>query len=111
MEKIPGVFVEEHSGEGKLTVSVGPQHPGSGHFRIIVTLDGDVISQAIPDPGFVHRGAEKMSEYRNYIQNIPHLERPSYSTAPGSSSLTRWRWRTSWAWPTRSPRGRSTSGF
>src|SRR5271157_2713090 len=76
MEKIPGVFVEEHSGEGKLTVSFGPQHPGSGHFRIIVTLDGDVISEAIPDPGFVHRGAEKMSEYRTYIQNIPHLERP-----------------------------------
>jgi NADH-quinone oxidoreductase subunit D len=75
-EKIPGVFVEEHSGEGKLTISVGPQHPGSGHFRIIVSLDGDVISDAVPDPGFVHRGAEKMSEYRNYIQNIPHLERP-----------------------------------
>jgi len=76
LEKIPGVFVEEYSGEGKLTVSIGPQHPGSGHFRIIVTLEGDVIAQAIPDPGFVHRGAEKMAEYRNYIQNIPHLERP-----------------------------------
>ncbi len=76
MEKIPGVFVEEYSGEGKLTVSIGPQHPGSGHFRIIVTLEGDMITQAIPDPGFVHRGAEKMAEYRNYIQNIPHLERP-----------------------------------
>jgi len=35
-----------------------------------------MITQAIPDPGFVHRGAEKMAEYRNYIQNIPHLERP-----------------------------------
>jgi len=76
LEKIPGVFVEEYSGEGKLTVSIGPQHPGSGHFRIIVTLEGDMITQAIPDPGFVHRGAEKMAEYRNYIQNIPHLERP-----------------------------------
>ena len=76
MEKIPGVFVEEYSGEGELTVSVGPQHPGSGHFRIIITLNGDLISQAIPDPGFVHRGAEKMAESRNYIQNIPHLERP-----------------------------------
>jgi NADH-quinone oxidoreductase subunit D len=75
-QRIPGVFVEEQSGEGKLTVSVGPQHPGSGHFRIIVTLDGDIVANAIPDPGFVHRGAEKMAEYRNYIQNIPHLERP-----------------------------------
>jgi NADH-quinone oxidoreductase subunit D len=73
---MPGVFVEEKSGEGKLTVSVGPQHPGSGHFRIIVTLEGDLIKDVVPDPGFVHRGAEKMAEYRNYIQNIPHLERP-----------------------------------
>ena len=30
----------------------------------------------IPDPGYVHRGEEKMAEYRNYITNIPHLERP-----------------------------------
>ena len=58
-----------------LTISVGPQHPGSGHFRLIVTLDGDRIVDAIPDPGYVHRGEEKLAEYRNYIQNIPHFER------------------------------------
>lgn len=58
-----------------LTVSVGPQHPGSGHFRIIITLDGDIIVDAQPDPGYVHRGSEKLAEYRNYIQNIPHFER------------------------------------
>jgi NADH-quinone oxidoreductase subunit D len=59
-----------------LTISVGPQHPGSGHFRLIVKLDGDRIVEAIPDPGYVHRGEEKLAEYRNYIQNIPHFERP-----------------------------------
>jgi NADH-quinone oxidoreductase subunit D len=59
-----------------MTLNVGPQHPGSGHMRIIVKIDGDYIVSADPDPGYVHRGEEKMAEYRNYIQNIPHLERP-----------------------------------
>lgn len=59
-----------------LTVSVGPQHPGSGHFRIIITLDGDTVVDAQPDPGYVHRTEEKIGEQKNYYQNIPHLERP-----------------------------------
>lgn len=59
-----------------MTLSVGPQHPGSGHFRFTVKLDGDMIVDCDPDPGYVHRGEEKMCEYRNFIQNIPHLERP-----------------------------------
>ena len=59
-----------------MSVSLGPQHPGAGHFRIRLWLDGDFVVRADPDPGYVHRGEEKMSEYRNYIQNVPHLERP-----------------------------------
>ena len=59
-----------------MTLNVGPQHPGSGHMRIIVKIDGDYIVNADPDPGYVHRGEEKMAESRNYITNIPHLERP-----------------------------------
>jgi len=59
-----------------MSVSLGPQHPGAGHFRIRLWLDGDYCVKADPDPGYVHRGEEKMCEYRNYIQNVPHLERP-----------------------------------
>ncbi|MDV3278581.1 MAG: NADH-quinone oxidoreductase subunit D [Nitrososphaerales archaeon] len=59
-----------------MSVSLGPQHPGAGHFRIKLWLDGDYLVRAEPDPGYVHRGEEKMGEYRNYIQNVPHLERP-----------------------------------
>jgi len=59
-----------------MEVSLGPQHPGAGHFRIRLWLDGDYVVRAEPDPGYVHRGEEKMGEYRNYIQNVPHLERP-----------------------------------
>ena len=59
-----------------MAVSLGPQHPGAGHFRIRLWLDGDFLVRAEPDAGYVHRGEEKMAEYRNYIQNVPHLERP-----------------------------------
>lgn len=72
-----------NQGGDQMVLHIGPQHPGSGHFRIIVTIDGDYIVAAKPDPGYVHRGAEKMAEYRTYIQNIPHLERPVIIDATG----------------------------
>jgi NADH-quinone oxidoreductase subunit D len=69
--------VKESAEEDRLmTLSVGPQHPGSGHFRFVIKVDGDYIVFCDPDPGYVHRGEEKMCEHRNVIQNIPHLERP-----------------------------------
>jgi len=71
----PGLALEKVD-ERIMTLNVGPQHPGSGHMRIIVQIDGDYIVACDPDPGYVHRGEEKMAEYRNYVTNIPHLERP-----------------------------------
>ena len=71
----PGIELEKID-ERIMTLNVGPQHPGSGHMRLIIKVDGDYIVSCDPDPGYVHRGEEKMAEYRNYIQNIPHLERP-----------------------------------
>lgn len=59
-----------------MTLSIGPQHPGAGHMRIVVVVDGDIIVSADPDVGYVHRGEEKMSEFRTYVQNVPHIERP-----------------------------------
>lgn len=71
----PGIELETVD-DKIMTLNVGPQHPGSGHMRLIIKVDGDYIVSCDPDPGYVHRGEEKMAEYRNYIQNIPHLERP-----------------------------------
>src|SRR5713226_1802736 len=71
----PGIKLETVD-DRIMTLNVGPQHPGSGHMRLIIKVDGDYIVSCDPDPGYVHRGEEKMAEYRNYIQNIPHLERP-----------------------------------
>src|SRR5207249_1367603 len=64
-------------GAQTMTLSVGPQHSGSGHMRLIVELDGDIIINAMPDPGYVHRGIEKIIELRNIIRSIPVIERPS----------------------------------
>ncbi|MDC0202370.1 NADH-quinone oxidoreductase subunit D [Candidatus Nitrosopelagicus sp.] len=75
-KKMPPGLQVENIDDRIMTLNVGPQHPGSGHMRIIVKIDGDYIVDADPDPGYVHRGEEKMAESRNYITNIPHLERP-----------------------------------
>ena len=73
----PSFHVEQLEDRDRyMTLSIGPQHPGSGHMRIIVVVDGDIIVSADPDVGYVHRGEEKMSEYRTFVQNVPHIERP-----------------------------------
>lgn len=47
-------------------------------------MDGDTITKATPDPGYVHRGIEKQAEYREYLHSIPLLERPVISDSNGS---------------------------
>jgi len=69
-----GMEVEIVPIEGEL--NVGPQHPGAGHMRIYVKLNGDIIVDAELDPGYVHRAVEKLSEIRTYMQLIPLVERP-----------------------------------
>ena len=75
-KKLSLQITKETEDDRLMTLSVGPQHPGSGHFRFTIKVDGDYIVFVDPDPGYVHRGHEKMCEYRNHFQNIPHLERP-----------------------------------
>jgi len=77
----PPMTVNQTPQPSTLDVSVGPQHPGSGHCRILIRVDGDYIVSADPDIGYVHRGCEKIAEYRNYVSNIPHLERPNIADA------------------------------
>ena len=72
----PSMTVTAGKEPSTLDVSVGPQHPGSGHVRLLIRVDGDYIVSVDPDIGYVHRGCEKIAEYRNAVSNIPHLERP-----------------------------------
>jgi len=53
----PGLALQKVD-ERIMTLNVGPQHPGSGHMRLIVQIDGDYIVACDPDPGYVHRGEE-----------------------------------------------------
>jgi NADH-quinone oxidoreductase subunit D len=66
----------------ELLLNVGPQHPSThGVFRVIVKLDGEVIKEAIPVMGYLHRGTEKLAENLNYTQIIPYTDRMDYVSA------------------------------
>ncbi|WP_274362464.1 NADH-quinone oxidoreductase subunit D [Paenibacillus thermotolerans] len=66
----------------ELLLNVGPQHPSThGVFRIIVKLDGEVIREAIPVMGYLHRGTEKLAENLTYTQIIPYTDRMDYVSA------------------------------
>jgi NADH-quinone oxidoreductase subunit D len=66
----------------ELLLNVGPQHPSThGVFRIIVKLDGEVITEATPVMGYLHRGTEKLAESLNYTQIIPYTDRMDYVSA------------------------------
>lgn len=78
---IPPDYVEDTYRSDDFLILVGPQHPGSGHMRLIVRVKGDIIQEVIPDPGYVHRSIEKLAENRLYVQNIPLVERPAIMDA------------------------------
>jgi len=66
----------------ELLLNVGPQHPSThGVFRVIVKLDGEVITEAIPVMGYLHRGTEKLAENLTYTQIIPFTDRLDYVSA------------------------------
>jgi NADH-quinone oxidoreductase subunit D len=63
----------------QLVVNVGPSHPSThGVGRVVVTLDGEVVTNAIPMIGYLHRGIEKMAENRTYLQVVPLTDRLDY---------------------------------
>ena len=63
----------------ELVVNVGPSHPSPhGGGRGVVTLDGDVVTNAVPMIGYLHRGIEKMAENRTYLQVVPLTDRLDY---------------------------------
>ncbi|MGC9186344.1 MAG: NADH-quinone oxidoreductase subunit D [Fervidicoccaceae archaeon] len=77
MEQINNVggFSAKKVDDKTLILFFGPQHPSSGHMRIIVKLDGDIIVESDPDIGYVHRTMEKLSETKEWIKNSVLFER------------------------------------
>ena len=63
----------------KLTLNMGPSHPAThGVLRLILELDGEIISKADPDVGYLHRGDEKIAENMQYNQFVPYTDRLDY---------------------------------
>lgn len=61
------------------TVNFGPQHPAAhGVLRLILELNGEIIIRADPHVGLLHRGTEKLIEYKTYLQALPYFDRLDY---------------------------------
>ncbi len=61
------------------SINFGPQHPAAhGVLRLILEMDGEVIERADPHIGLLHRGTEKLIEYKTYIQAVPYFDRLDY---------------------------------
>jgi NADH dehydrogenase (ubiquinone) Fe-S protein 2 len=61
------------------TVNFGPQHPAAhGVLRLILELNGEEIVRADPHVGLLHRGTEKLCEYKTYLQALPYFDRLDY---------------------------------
>jgi NADH-quinone oxidoreductase subunit D len=60
-------------------INFGPQHPAAhGVLRLILEMDGEVVERADPHIGLLHRGTEKLIEYKTYIQAVPYFDRLDY---------------------------------
>jgi NADH-quinone oxidoreductase subunit D len=61
------------------TINFGPQHPAAhGVLRLVLELDGEIVERVDPHIGLLHRGTEKLIEYKTYLQAIPYFDRLDY---------------------------------
>ena len=62
-----------------MTMNFGPQHPAAhGVLRMVMEMDGEVVRRVDPHIGLLHRGTEKLIEYKTYTQAIPYFDRLDY---------------------------------
>ena len=60
-------------------MNFGPQHPAAhGVLRLVLELDGEIVERADPHIGLLHRGTEKLIEYKTYLQALPYFDRLDY---------------------------------
>ena len=82
MERVE--FIEEQSSDSNLRkesmiLNMGPQHPSThGVLRIVLYLDGEIVQEAVPYIGYLHRGIEKLCEDITYQQCLPYTDRMDY---------------------------------
>jgi NADH-quinone oxidoreductase subunit D len=65
--------------DNKITLNFGPQHPAAhGVLRLVLDLDGEIVTRVDPHIGLLHRGTEKLIEHKTYLQNIGYFDRLDY---------------------------------
>ncbi|WP_151955900.1 NADH-quinone oxidoreductase subunit D [Sphingomonas sp. EC-HK361] len=75
---------DAHPSEGDVaiqnyTINFGPQHPAAhGVLRLVMELDGEIVERVDPHVGLLHRGTEKLIEYKTYAQALPYFDRLDY---------------------------------
>ncbi len=61
------------------TINFGPQHPAAhGVLRLVMEMDGEIVERSDPHIGLLHRGTEKLIEYKTYLQAVPYFDRLDY---------------------------------
>ncbi len=117
-DDIPDVMQPDRAGDGRSVKTVeidshslnfGPQHPSAhGVLRLVLEMDGEVVARAVPHIGLLHRGTEKLIEYKTYMKALPYFRpaRLRLADVPGASR-SRWRPRSCSASRSRSVRSGS----
>lgn len=73
------VDIQEETQIRPYTMNFGPQHPAAhGVLRLVLEMDGEVVERADPHIGLLHRGTEKLIEYKTYTQAVPYFDRLDY---------------------------------
>ena len=79
MAKLEHMLEKVEDQDNTFLLNFGPQHPAAhGVLRLILQLDGEVVERADPHIGLLHRGTEKLIEYKTYLQAIPYMDRLDY---------------------------------
>src|SRR3954469_1681415 len=72
----------ERVGENEMLLNLGPQHPSThGVLRVVLRMNGELITDAECDLGYLHRGVEKLAEHRTYPMIIVLTDRDDYLSA------------------------------
>ncbi len=86
MRSVPPETEDALHGE-KMVINMGPSHPSThGVLRLVLTLDGEVVTSVQPHVGYLHRGMEKIAEGMTYNQFVPYTDRLDY-LAPLSNNV------------------------
>ena len=71
--------IKSYTGLKTYKLNFGPQHPAAhGVLRLILELNGEVVVRADPHIGFLHRGTEKLLEFKSFLQGLPYFDRLDY---------------------------------